>query len=280
MKRTAVLLGALCVALAAAPARLARAEEAPAPTAEQILDAYVDATGGKEAYARIQNRVTRGRMEITGQDIELRVTIWAARPNKTYLTIDSEVTGPIERGTLGDLAWENSAMMGPQIKQGQEKADLLREANFDRWPAWRDVYEKVDLAGIEPIKERPAYKIVATPKDGDAETLWFDRETKLLVRQDQTLDNAMGRIPVCSSFEDYRKVDGILVPFGATTEMMGQTLALIGESVEHNVELPPDRFEPPAAIRERLKEAAKPAEKPSAEKPPAEKSPAEKPPDP
>ena len=272
MKRTAALACALAALLAAAPR--ARAEEAP--TAEQILDAYVEASGGKETYARLHNRVTRGRMEIAGQDIELRVTMWAARPNRSYLTIDSEVTGPIERGTLGDLAWENSAMMGPQVKQGQEKADLLREANFDRWPAWRDVYDKVELAGVEPVKERPAYKIVAKPRDGDEETLWFDRETKLLVRHDMTLDNAMGHIPVRSFYEDYRKVDGILLPFASTTEMMGQTLALIGESVEHNVELPAGRFDPPAAIRERLKEVEKPApEKPGpAETPPAEKPPA------
>ena len=252
MKRTAALACALAALLGAAP----RAVADEAPTAEKILDGYVDATGGKEAYARIHNRVTRGRLEVTGQDIVMRITVWAARPNKTYATIDSDVTGPIQAGTLDDLAWENSAMMGPQIKQGREKADLLREANFDRWPNWREVYEKVELAGIEPVQERPAYKIVATPRDGgENETLWFDRESKLLVRQDTTLFNAMGRIPKSSFYEDYREVDGIRLPFGSKSEVMGQTLALVGESVEHNVELPADRFEPPAAIRERLKES-------------------------
>jgi len=252
--RTAVAGCALVAAIGAA--EVVRAGEGP--TAEQVLDAFVEAAGGKEAHARIANRVTRGRMEVAGQNIELRVTIWAARPNKTYLTIDSELTGKIERGTLGDLAWENSAMMGPQIKEGQEKADLLREANFDRWAAWREVYEKVELSGVEPVKDRPAYKVLATPRDGKLQTLYFDQETKLLVRHDLTLDNAMGSIPVRSFYEDYRKVDGIAVPFGAKTEMMGQTLSLVGESVEHNVELPPDRFEPPAAIRELLQGAKEP----------------------
>ena len=223
-----------------------------APTAEQVLDGYVEASGGKAAYARIENRVTRGKLEIAGQNIEMRLTVWAARPNKTYLTLDSEVTGQVERGTVGDLAWENSAMLGPQIKEGQEKADLLREALFDRWPAWREVYSSVDYAGVENVKDRPAHKIVATPVSGKPQTLYFDQANKLLVRMDLTVENPMGSIPVRSYYGDYRTVDGLLLPFGETTEMLGQTLSLVGESVEHNVDLLPGRFDPPAPIREIL----------------------------
>jgi hypothetical protein len=231
---------------------VASAGSAP-PTAAQVLDAYVEVTGGKAAYSRIDNRVTRGRMELAGQNIEMRVTIWAARPNETYLALDSDITGPVERGTTGDLVWENSAMTGPQIKEGAEKAQTLREARFDRWVEWRDVYGSVEYAGVEDIDGRPAHKIIATPVDGRPETLFFDPESGLLLRLDLTLDNAMGSFPIRTRFDDYREVDGLVVPFGATTEVMGQRMKLVAESIQHNVELPPHRFDPPQAVRELLK---------------------------
>jgi hypothetical protein len=260
MKGTVALAAVVGLSLVSTTAAETGEAVAPdRPTAEQVLDAYVGATGGKEAYARIENRVTRGRMELVAQNIEMAVTIWAARPNKTYLSMTSDVTGPIESGTTGDLVWENSAMMGPQIKEGAEKAEKLREAIFDRWPAWREVYAKVEYAGVEEIEGRPAHKVVATPADAEPHTLYFDRQSKLLVRLDLTLVNAMGSFPARNWFSDYREVDGLLLPFTVTTELMGQRLALVGESVEHNVELPADRFDPPAAIREVLNGRPEPA---------------------
>ena len=59
----------------------------------------------------------------------------------------------------------------------------------------------------------------------------------------------MGSIPITSHVSDYRKVDGVLLPFKVKAVVMDQERMLVTESVEHNVKLPADRFELPQAIQ-------------------------------
>ena len=47
---------------------------------------------------------------------------------------------------------------------------------------------------------------------------------------------------------DFRKVDGIMLPFTSRMKVMGQERVVTVEQVEHNVTLPADRFALPAAI--------------------------------
>jgi hypothetical protein len=229
-----------------------RAEE-KLPDVEAVLDGYVEATGGREAYDKIHNRVTRGELEIVGQGIVMNLTIYLAKPNKNYTVVESEALGTIEKGTDGEVVWEKSAMLGPQVKDGQEKIDFLRETRLDRWTYWRDQYDEVALEGIETIDERPCYKVVATPGDGKPQMLFFDQASNLLVKIELVVENPMGTIPVASYLSDYREVDGALLPFKSKVVVMGQERVMTTKSIEQNVDLPADRFEIPAEIRALLK---------------------------
>jgi hypothetical protein len=245
------LVPAICVLLAFAGtfALDAVASEEALPEAEAILDGYIEATGGKAAYEKITNRVTKAKLEITAQGIAMNLTIYAARPNKSYMLIESEAIGTIEKGTDGTTVWEMSAMLGPQVKDGQEKIDTLREAMFDKFVNWREMYEKAECVGIEMLSEKPALKVVLTPRDGKPQSFYFDQASKLLVKVELTVENPMGTIPVETFLEDYRSIDGVLLPHKSRVVAMGQERVLTTESVEHNVELPPDRFDLPAEIR-------------------------------
>jgi hypothetical protein len=225
------------------------ASEEALPEAGAILDGYIEATGGKAAYEKITNRVTKATLEITAQGIAMDLTIYAARPNKNYMLIESEAIGTIEKGTDGTTVWEKSAMMGPQIKDGQEKADTLREAIFDKFVNWREMYEKAECVGVEMLSDNPAHKVVLTPRDGKPQSFYFDQVSKLLVKVELTVENPMGTIPVETFLEDYRSIDGVLLPHKSRVVAMGQERLLTTESIEHNVDLPPDRFDLPAEIR-------------------------------
>jgi len=251
---SAKILPTLIVAglLALVPAGILVASE---PTAGEIIDKYVEATGGAEAYGKIDNRVVKGTLDLGAQGITLGMTIFAAKPNKNYTLIESDATGKMERGTDGEVVWEVSAMMGPQIKEGQERADYLREASFDRWTHWRDIYEKADYEGVETVDDAPAHKIVLTPKDGKAQTYYFDQASNLVVKVEFVLENPMGTIPLVSYLGDYKEVDGLLIPHSARIVVMSQERVMTTTSVEHNVDLPEDRFALPAEIRALVEES-------------------------
>lgn len=242
-------LGVLALALAA-PARLAAQDAAPAPSAEAILDGFVQATGGEDAYRKIDNRVTHATVEIPGQGITLPVTLYQARPGKMYSVSESDVLGRIERGIDGEVVWELSTLAGPQIKEGDERALTLRGSHLDAAVEWRTIYPTAEYAGLATVGERPCHKIVLTADDGPAETRFFDAETHLLVKTELTLELPVGSLPMEIFPGDYREVDGVLLAHEVRTTVVGQERVLTIQSIEHNVELPPDRFELPPAVQE------------------------------
>ena len=219
------------------------------PTAEALLDAYVEAMGGKAAMEKIETRVTHGKLEIPAQGIVMNLTLYSARPNLNYTLIESDMVGKIEKGTDGEVSWEMSAMMGTQVKEGQERIDYIRDSTFDKWVHWRELYPEVEYAGTDSVGETPVHKVVVKPKDGEPQTLFLDQSSNLAVRVDIVAETPMGVFPVASYLKDYREIDGILIPHTMEVEVMGQKRLITTDKVEHNVELPADRFALPAEVR-------------------------------
>ncbi len=78
--RTAIVLSA---ALTAPGPPRASADEPLPPKAEEVLDQYVEATGGKAAYEKIKNRVSKGTMEVTGAGLKGDIRETSAAPAKS-----------------------------------------------------------------------------------------------------------------------------------------------------------------------------------------------------
>ena len=83
IRLTGMILPALLLAgLCAASAHAQPAEKLP--KAEALLDKYVEVTGGKAAYDKLNNRVSKLTFEIAAQGLKFAVTSYGARPNKLY----------------------------------------------------------------------------------------------------------------------------------------------------------------------------------------------------
>ncbi len=223
------------------------------PKAEQVLDRYIEAIGGLAAMEKINNRVTKGTMDIPAAGVKLSITVYQERPNKSYTIIESAATGKIENGSDGEVAWQISATSGPQIFEGKEKAGQLHLNIFDRLAQWRKIFKQVETTGIEDVAGKSCYKVVATPPDIAPQTLFFDRETGLLVKLSMTSESQMGTIPVESFPSDYQRIDGILMPRKNVIKTVGPERVATVDSIEHNVNLPPDRFALPAEIKALIK---------------------------
>lgn len=229
-------------------------QESDLPAAAEILDRYVEVTGGKAAYDRIRNRVSKALMEIQGMGIQIEARTYAAKPNLSYAVIDSEITGKMENGCDGTNVWEFSDMQGAQVKEGQEKIDMLHLSRFDAPVYWREAFQEVKTVGIADVKGKPAYRVLVTPEGAKPQTMYFDVESGLLVRTDMELENPMGTFPIETYSSDYREVDGILFSYTSEVHVMGQVRTVTLQEIEHNADLPEDRFEPPDEILEILEQ--------------------------
>jgi zinc protease len=235
---------------AAAPPKAA-AEPAAAglPAAEAVLDAYVEATGGRAAYEKLDTRVTTGTFMLSRVNEGGKFVMYQSAPNRMYLSIEMPRMGKEERGTDGQVAWSKSGMTGNRMIEGEERAQLMRTAALRGDLDWRQLYKKVENLGVEEVGGRKTYKIALHTPEGSVEHRYYDVETKLLHRTTLVEKSPMGEVPVESLASDYRKVGDLVVPHKAIIKAMSMEQVLTLEKIEHNVPIDAKKFEVPADVK-------------------------------
>jgi hypothetical protein len=241
---TVPLLGAvLLIGWRPAPA----ADALPSP--ESILDRYVEVTGGKQAYERRKTEIATGTLEYAAQGIKGTITHYEAEPDRYYAVLDIPGIGKIEMGVSGGVAWENSALLGPRVKTGEEKAQAVREATMNATLKWRTLFPKVETVGVEILEGEECYKVVMTPPEGKPEVMYFQKKSGLAVKTTTVAVSQMGEVPVEVTVKNYKEFGGVLTPAKVTNKAAGQEFTITFEKVQVNPELPPDRFALPAEVR-------------------------------
>jgi hypothetical protein len=170
------------------------------------------------------------------------------------LHIESDAFGTIENGTDGEVVWYLADGTGPIVQEGAARAAGLRDATFDLPVRWRDLYARAEYAGEGTVEGKNCHKIKLIPNEGEPETHLYDKESGLLLKVEKTrLFAGMPPMPVVVTYDDYRWVDGLRIPHKVrqATQQCGSTreMLFLAESVEHNADLPPDRFDLPPAVK-------------------------------
>lgn len=254
MKRTLTTLF-LCltltfVALAQdkpAPAKAPDVKPAALPSADQIVDKYVQAIGGKAAVEKVNSRQSKGTFDLPAMGVSAPVELYAKAPNKTVLTIDIAGFGTVQRGYNGATGWDSNPQTGMRDLSGGELAQMKLGAEFYRDVKITQLFPKMTVKGVEKVGGQDAYVVEGTSADGIVERMYFNTQTGLIVRTDIDADTPEGKMAVTSLLSDYRDVDGVKVPF--TIEQKTPTIEFIIklESVKHNVPIDDAKFNKPAA---------------------------------
>ena len=200
-----------------------------APEVVPILERYAEATGLRRADgARLSTRVSKGRIEgaYAGMKVSGSVEVLEKAPDKFVALVNVDGLGVIRRGFTGEYGYMQIPLFGFRRVGGAELSELQLEA---RW-AWADdlrrLYPSMRLKGTEEVGGAEAHVVEATTPSGARSTLYFDARTGLLVRRDRTY------------FEDFREVDGRLLPFRVRDDF---SVITYGE-VRHNAAVEDARF--------------------------------------
>jgi hypothetical protein len=228
----------------------------PLPSAESILDRYVQVTGGKQAYEKRKTEIAHGTVDFPALGIKGSMTRYAAQPDKYYYTVEIAAIGKMESGVTGTIAWENSAILGPRLKSGVERAEAIREGNMNATVNWRKLYPKVENAGIEVIDGEPCYKVIMTPDEGKPVVGYYQKKSGLQVKLSTVASTQMGDIPVEVMASDYKNFGGILEPATVTQKAGPQEFTLTLDRVEVNPVIPPEKFALPDEVRALVDKAA------------------------
>jgi zinc protease len=225
------------------------------PKAETLLDKFIEVTGGKAAYSNMHSLMMTGTMEFTAMGLKGKLTIYSAEPDRQYFEVNLEGVGKMQEGSNGELAWANSVMQGPRLKEGAEKTESLARARFNAELNWRDQYKTVETVGTETVEGKECYKVVATPKSGNPKTLWYDKDSNLMVKVSAVAPSPQGDIQSDTSVTDYRKEGDVLMPHKMLVKAGPMAIVMTLDSVQHNPEIPKDRFEIPDEVKALLPKA-------------------------
>lgn len=236
----------------------------PLPSAQAVVDHWIAATGGRAAWEARHNLVEHATLDFAKQGLKGSLTIYEASPNKYLGLTDLAGIGKIAAGSNGEVAWENSALQGPRIKQGSEKADAFREGAFNASLNWQKLYVKGETAGVETVDGHDCYKVVFTPKEGKPMTEFYDKASGLLVKTTTVVSSQLGEIKAEILYSDYQKDAGVLSPHRMVNRAAEQEFVIQIQSVETNVDLPKDRFDLPQEVQALVNKAAPAETKPAA----------------
>jgi outer membrane lipoprotein-sorting protein len=229
-------------AAAVAVACLSITAVAGAQTVDELVAKNLEARGGEARLRAIQSMRITGRVQVQG--MELPMTVVAKRPNlmRQEMQIqDKKVVTAFD----GSTAWTINPMLGtdaPQVIEGPQ-ADLARDqADFDgSLVDYRKKGHTVELVkgddpnGTEKLADGTAvHHLKVTRKSGRVQHYYLDAESGIEVKQSSEVQDPAGKMVTFEQeLSDYRRVDGLMVPFIVRSLMNGMPIVtMVVEKIE------------------------------------------------
>ncbi|PYR97718.1 MAG: c-type cytochrome [Acidobacteria bacterium] len=227
------------------------APDAPkVPTAEQILDKYIQAVGGPQRLTRLTSFVGKGTYE--GYDTyhaKVLFEIYAKAPRQ-LTTIAHTQNGDTTATFDGRDGWIASVdkpvrllplLPGAELDAARIDADLWFPAGIKQaLTDWRAGFP------ITTVEDKEVTIIQGTAAGRSRIKLFFDNETGLLIRQLRYSDTPVGTVPIQVDYSNYREVAEVKIPFrSVVTWTNGQTIVELND-VQPNVAIDAARFGKPA----------------------------------
>jgi zinc protease len=216
------------------------------PTVDQIIEKSINAAGGRAAIEKITSRVMKGTLEIAAMGLKGSTEAYTKAPNKTLNLTTIGGIGQFKQGYDGKIAWAEDPVQGLRELTGAELALVKRDSEMMGELKFKQLYPKSVVKGTGKVGLRDAYIVEATPTEGGPETFYFDAETGLLLRRDFVLESAQGTFPTESYLEDYKKVDGIMIPHTVRQTTPVTSFIIKITEVTHNVPIDDAKFVKPS----------------------------------
>jgi len=225
----------------------AEGKDAGGPTADQLLDKYLQAVGGAAAIEKIKSRVMKG--SITFGDRNVPIEIFSKDPDKrisfTHTPDGDSVTAfNGHEGWLGVPGRPLREMHGPDIDGASMDADLHFAEHL------KEMLSVAKVRGTEKVGEHDAYLVVGQREGKPPLQLYFDEQSGLLVRLVRHGETPLGRMPTQIDYADYREAGGVKIPFRWTLARPGGRFTIQVSEVKENVPVDDEKFAKPAAQAE------------------------------
>jgi photosynthetic reaction center cytochrome c subunit len=219
----------------------ARAKELP--TADAILDRYVEAIGGAAALEKLKTRTTKGAL-VAESGVTYTLEIMQKAPNLGLETATSPKGNVSRDGFDGTTAW-NAEGSSVFAENGLEEARIVRDAQFFVDTDMKKRFPRRFVEGKESVSGEEAYVVRAAGPGDASERLSFSVSNGLLLRREVLTKTPLGRYREETDYSEYREVDGVKLPFTvARMEVNARYMEKYSE-IKHNVPVDESKFQMP-----------------------------------
>lgn len=232
------------LAMLAAPAAVAE----DLPSAGDVFEKFVEATGGKDAIGKLKSRQIEGVFILPAMNMEANYSLIVEPPNSRNVIV-LDAFGEVIRGVTDDTAFVVSPMEGAQILKGQQRAQLLRQSSFDEFLNWEDRFESAKVIEQADLDGSACYVVEVQPKGDVPSKQYFDAESGLL-KQVVVED---GAATVTTTLGDYKKVDDFTLPHKIESSGGQLEFELTYETIKHNEPVADGTFDLPPEIEALMK---------------------------
>lgn len=219
------------------------------PTADQLLDKYIQALGGAQKLAALTSFAAKGTME--GYDtyhMKVPLELYAKAPGQRTMVAHTQNgdSSTVFDGRAGWIAGVDRPvrlipmMPGAELDGGKFDAELSFPGRIKQMlNQWRVGFPSTT------IDDHTVNVMQGTGAGGTRFKLFFDAETGLLTRQVRYADTPIGMVPTQVDYADYREVAGVKMPHKMViTWTDGQANILLTE-VQPNVAMDAGKFGKP-----------------------------------
>jgi zinc protease len=220
--------------------------DAPLPTAQELLAKGDNAVGGLEAWNKTTTRRMKGVYQTEDNSVFLAIEIFHKSPNKSLSKITLPNGMVIREVCDGQSAWIETSTGAYQAFTGAALTSRLKLAEYEDRAKLEAVATKGKVAGTEKVGTHTAYVLEFSPDKKLQSRLYYDVDSGLIVRTEDTLTTPDGPYTVRMDLDDYREVDGLKFPFRIKRTEKGAILnirltqVIINPAVDDSMFLKPE----------------------------------------
>jgi hypothetical protein len=244
------------------------------PSAAEVLDKYIRALGGADRLAGLKSYVGTGAsigFGGFGGDAEVHIFAKAPDQHSTLIEFKTETgRGYSVRSYNGHVGWIKTPLavlqeyqltgneldgarldaqlaFPGQIKQVLTNLKVSLPASISDLPGPSSQTSADQKAGIG--QDRVVNVVQGTSDKGELVTLYFDKDSGLLLRMIRYGKTPIGRIPTQMDFADYRDVGGIKFPHRLIFAWLDGRDVIQLNQIETNVSIDETKFSDPASVK-------------------------------
>ena len=223
---------------------------ASAQSLDEIVAKVFAARGGLDKIRGVKSQRVSGK--ITFGDVSGPFVVELKRPLKMHMQLTVQNLTMVRVYDGKSAGWANNPFAGkmnPDAMSEEELKNITEESDFDGpLVDYKQKGNQVELRGKDKVKDKDAWRLKLTTKNGDVRQYLFDADSFHLLKWEGQRKYEGKEFPVESYFSDYRDVDGLKYAFeidsGASATDITQKISI--EKIELNPEINDAEFTKPA----------------------------------